>query len=246
MGNKRANSVVGYGMAIQGGQRSGKMQELVNRLRSRCEELDRQCRVAAIEIDQAWHCYSAAETERDEARQWANRRTRMANALLREHWELERDVTHLDCENAKLRAQLAEAQESKDDMALDLHTAENQLAEARNKVLDEVIEIMSRCAKGCWDFAHSVPVNTHPWIDSTARALAFGEAKMRTLWLKDSAAAYTADEISTVAEARNKTLATNRAVIGALQSAIDAHGPIDKSQLTSAAKRILGALNGGS
>ena len=55
-----------------------------------------------------------------------------------------------------------------------------------------------------------------------------------------------ADLRAQLAEARNKTLATNRAVIGALQSAIDAHGPIDKSQLTSAAKRILGALNGGS
>ena len=34
----------------------------------------------------------------------------------------------------------------------------------------------------------------------------------------------------------------NRAIIGALKSAIDAHGPIDKTRITSAAKRILGAL----
>ena len=48
-----------------------------------------------------------------------------------------------------------------------------------------------------------------------------------------------------LAEARNKALdrITGRTVTGALKSAIDAHGPIDKTIITSAAKRILGALN---
>ena len=47
-----------------------------------------------------------------------------------------------------------------------------------------------------------------------------------------------------LAEARNNALdeAGGRAIIGALKSAIDAHGPIDKTRITSAAKRILGAL----
>jgi len=38
---------------------------------------------------------------------------------------------------AKLRATLAEAQKSKDDMALDLHTAENQLVDVRYKALGD-------------------------------------------------------------------------------------------------------------
>ena len=92
---------------------SAKMKTEKDEVFARCEELDLQCRVAAIEIDQAWHCYSAAEAERDEARQWARKyRARWIRA------DQERHDWHLECDEARA-----------------------QLAEARNKALDEALNI---------------------------------------------------------------------------------------------------------
>jgi len=170
MGNKRTKMMSGgpgYGMAIRSGQRSGKMQELVNSLRSRCEKAEaerdetiRMLRERNTRLQQqrdeehrlrmhAAKHWLHARVERDEARQWANRRTRTAQRYKNAFERTSRTL-------GRFRA---------------------QLATAKNDALDEVLDILRK---------------VHHFWDRLGYDELFGYINSH----KD-AGAYPADEIST-------------------------------------------------
>ena len=188
MENKRTEMTsggAGYGMAIRAGQRSGKMQELLDVLRERCEELERERENLLILCDQLKRDNERGEIEllaeadwgqqrrdeRDEARQWANHRTATANKLYKEIANLrqlmgsveigplpngaiyegivdgmhqfyeQRDGIICRCgtgmDNAAMTAMIADRAtllSRIDNMALDLHIAENQLEKELGKM----------------------------------------------------------------------------------------------------------------
>jgi len=144
MGNEMASGEPSYGMAIMSGRRSGKMQgrceelaterdNILDRynhsvsentnLRSRCEKLNAMCIELATDYAKAeaerdemqlqmWaaqYCVEEVEKERDEARQWA-RKLLAINAPLARQARDARKWASIKCDdNSNLRAQLAEA-----------------------------------------------------------------------------------------------------------------------------------------
>ena len=182
---QHADGGPGYGMAIRAGQRSGKMQELIASLTSRCEELERERENLIVLCDQLKRDNERGEIallseaswgqqrrdERDEARQWANHRTATANKLYKEIANLrqlmgsveigplpngaiyegivdgmhqfyeQRDGIICRCgtgmDNAAMTAMIADRAtllSRIDNMALDLHIAENQLEKELGKM----------------------------------------------------------------------------------------------------------------
>jgi len=133
---QHADGGPGYGMAIRAGQRSGKMQELIASLTSRCEELERERENLIVLCDQLKRDNERGEIallseaswgqqrrdERDEARQWANRRTRTAQRYKNAFERTSRTL-------GRFRA---------------------QLATAKNDALDEVLDIL-RKVHHFWD-----------------------------------------------------------------------------------------------
>ena len=178
-----------YGMAIMSGRRSGKMQELVDKLTSRCNELaaerdnilDRynhsvsentnlrsRCKVLEKHISglsllrdhleeelgkMRERCeklnamcielatdYARAEAERDEARQWARKRY-SGNVIM-----------GIQRKNADLRTQSAIDNVRMVGMADEIDDLRAQLAEARNKALDEVMASLTPGIEQCFTF----------------------------------------------------------------------------------------------
>ena len=206
MENKRTEMTsggAGYGMAIRAGQRSGKMQELLDVLRERCEELERERENLLILCDQLKRDNERGEIEllaeadwgqqrrdeRDEARQWACRRHRVAQQWRTRYNE---SIGRI----AVLRAQLAEARGSEDSWKTAAHMWERscsmrresgailqqRLVEVRNKALDEAIAVCEnlRCNEG------------YPFLGAQ-----FCARDIRAL---KNAGAYPADEINTVGD----------------------------------------------
>ena len=156
MGNEMASGEPSYGMAIMSGRRSGKMQKLVDKLTSRCNELaaerdnilDRYNHSVSENANLRSRCeklnamcielatdYAKAEAERDEARQWA----RKYKLAYEKQWKATSYHRREGLDWLSWGQEMDKILKGRRAVTAALRA---QLAEARNKALEDVVSVV--------------------------------------------------------------------------------------------------------
>ena len=160
MGNEMASGEPSYGMAIMSGRRSGKMRtqidvmaEEIDNLRERCEELEKkrdylESRLASAHgCNETMHiCQKHAEAERDEM---LARCKKLNTTCI----ELAEDWAKAEAERDEARQWAREQYKENGLHRIRYAKLRAQLAEARNKALDEAMGLVEARAQMAFGYA---------------------------------------------------------------------------------------------